>query len=519
MPSPTAVRPIEGSERRPAPGARRVAAENPSAKLSVTIRVRRRTDAPSLPVHHNADTPTGHLSREEFAERFGASKADLDLVVAFARAKGLEIEETSTARRIVKVFGTVEQMNQAFGVDLGRYESPTEEYRGREGAVTMPQDVSQRRRGRIWTRQPPDGAPRRNARRSAAAEGVWPDQRARRHGRRAHRFGPALNVAALTPPQVASLYDYPVTPGAAGQTIGLIEFGGGFAQGDLNQFFSGLGGGLTAPTPTVVGMDGVTNNPGVDINEDGEVTLDICVASSVAANADVAVYFAPWTEQGWVDIITSAVHDATNNPSVLSISWGWPEFEGIDGFTWTQQAINAVNQTFQDAAALGVTVFVASGDSGSDCGQGDAVAHVLYPASDPFVSSCGGTRISDVSGASFTETTWAQSFGTTGGGISDFFSLPTYQIGAGVPLSANDGHQGRGIPDIAGNADPASGYNLVVDGSSFPGVGGTSATAPLYAALVALCNARLGRSVGFLNPLLYALNNTGVIRDIADQCQ
>ncbi len=329
-------------------------------------------------------------------------------------------------------------------------------------------------------------------------------------------FGPALNVTALTPPQVASLYDYPVTPGAAGQTIGLIEFGGGFAQGDLNQFFSGLGGGLTAPTPTVVGMDGVTNNPGVDINEDGEVTLDICVASSVASNADVAVYFAPWTEQGWVDVITSAVHDATNNPSVLSISWGWPEFEGIEGFTWTQQAINAVNQTFQDAAALGVTVFAASGDSGSDCGQGDGAAHVLYPASDPFVSSCGGTRISDVSGASFTETTWAQSFGTTGGGISDFFSLPTYQIGAGVPLSANDGHQGRGIPDIAGNADPASGYNLIVDGSSFPGVGGTSATAPLYAALVALCNARLGRSVGFLNPLLYALNNTGVIRDIAD---
>src|SRR5215813_8863722 len=76
MPSPTAVRPIEGSERRPAPGARRVAAENPSAKLSVTIRVRRRTDAPALPVHHHADTTSGHVSREEFAERFGASKAD-----------------------------------------------------------------------------------------------------------------------------------------------------------------------------------------------------------------------------------------------------------------------------------------------------------------------------------------------------------------------------------------------------------------------------------------------------------
>ena len=315
MPSPTAVRPIEGSERRPAPGARRVAAENPSAKLSVTIRVRRRTDAPALPVHHNADTPTGHLSREEFAERFGASKADLDLVVAFARAKGLEIEETSTARRIVKVFGTVDQMNNAFGVDLGRYESPTEEYRGREGAVTMPQDVGQVVEGVFGLDN------RRMARRAGTRVAPRPSKAfgpaSGRVGTVAvpTEFGPALNVTALTPPQVASLYDYPVTPGAAGQTIGLIEFGGGFAQGDLNQFFSGLGGGLTAPTPTVVGMDGVTNNPGVDINGDGEVTLDICVASSVASNAGVAVYFAPWTEQGWVDVITSAVHDATNTPS------------------------------------------------------------------------------------------------------------------------------------------------------------------------------------------------------------
>ena len=364
MPSPTAVRPVEGSERRPAPGARRVAAENPSAKLSVTIRVRRRTDAPALPVHPNADTTTGHVSREEFAERFGASKADLDLVVSFARSKGLEIEETSTARRIVKVFGTVEQMNNAFGVDLGRYESPTETYRGREGAVTMPQDVAQVVEGVFGLDN------RRMARRAGTRVAPRPPKAFAPASGRVGSVatptelggGPSLNVTALTPPQVASLYDYPVTSGAAGQTIGLIEFGGGFAQSDLNQFFSGLGGGFTAPTPTVVGMDGVTNNPGADINEDGEVTLDICVASSVAANADIAVYFAPWTEQGWVDVITSAVHDATNNPSVLSISWGWPEFEGVDGFTWTQQAINAVNQTFQDAAALGVTVFAASGD-------------------------------------------------------------------------------------------------------------------------------------------------------------
>ena len=242
MPSPTAVRPIEGSERRPAPGARRVAAENPSAKLSVTIRVRRRTDAPSLPVHHNADTPTGHVSREEFAERFGASQADLDLVVAFARAKGLEVEETSTARRVVKIFGTVEQMNHAFGVDLGRYESPTETYRGREGAVNMPQDVSNvvegvfgldnrrmaRRAGTRVAPRPPKAFgtdERRASKRSRCppTSGRRSTSRRSRH-RRSRRFTTIRSRRR-----------------AGGQTIGLIEFGGGFAQSDLNQFFTGLG--------------------------------------------------------------------------------------------------------------------------------------------------------------------------------------------------------------------------------------------------------------------------------------
>ncbi len=516
MASPASYRPVQGSERRPAKDAHRVRAEDPAAHLSVTIRVRRRSDAPPLP--SAPGTATGHITRQDFANLYGSSDADLTLVASFARSHGLTVDETSNARRVVVASGTVEQMNNAFNVDLGRYESPEQTYRGREGHVHLPDEIAnlvegvfgldnRRMARRAGTRvSPPRGRVFSPVSSQPAISDIPPRG----------LDGPALNVTSLTPPQVAALYDYPLSPDATGQTIGIIEFGGGFAQSDLNSFFSGLGGGFTAPTPIVVGVDGATNDPGVDINSDTEVALDICVAGSVAANAEIATYFAPWTEQGWVDVITTSVHDATNNPSVLSISWGWPEFETVEGLTWTAAAIDAVNATFQDAAALGVTVFAASGDNGSDCGLGGGVARVLYPASDPFVSSCGGTRISDVSGASFTETTWNNSFGTTGGGISDFFALPSYQVGMGVPLSANDGHQGRGIPDIAGNADPASGYNIVVGGGTAGSVGGTSATAPLYAGLIALCNARLGRGVGFLNPLLYALNSTGVIRDIAD---
>ena len=147
----------------------------------------------------------------------------------------------------------------------------------------------------------------------------------------------------------------------------------------------------------------------------------------------------------------------------------------------------------------------------------DGKAHVEYPASDPYVTAVGGTSISNVSGTSFTEFTWPFS----GGGISDFFRppdfpLPPWQSFARVPASVNDGRNGRGVPDIAGNADGHSGYIIYLSGDpSFGAFGGTSASTPLYAALVALLNAGLGENLGYLNPMLYALPSF-VFRDIAD---
>jgi kumamolisin len=248
--------------------------------------------------------------------------------------------------------------------------------------------------------------------------------------------------------------------------------------------------------------------------------LDIDVAGSAAPGAKLAVYFAPWTEQGWVDVVTTAIHDTTNNPSVISVSYGWPENDTFGSLTWSLAAIKAVNATFQEAAALGVTLVVSSGDSGSGCGVGDIKAHVLYPGSDPYVTCVGGTTISDVSGLNFTETTWNDN-GVTGGGISDIFyppnfPLPPWQNWVTIPVSANDGHIARGIPDIAGNADPYSGYDLFQGGTNIGAVGGTSAAAPLYAALVALMNASLGTHLGWLNPKLYGAPYAAVFRDIKD---
>jgi subtilase family serine protease len=485
---PQNYRPLQGSERKPVPGATLAGPADPTEEMSVTILLRRQPGAPALPDESywtaNQAGAQKTVSREDFSKTYGASKEDIDQIKEFARSSGLKVEESNPARRSVVLSGTVGQMSKAFAVTLGTYKSKEETYRGREGQVHLPENLASIVTGVFGLDN------RRMAMRSK---------------------GPAQATVAITPSVAASLYDFPITPNATGQTIAVLEFGGGFKQADINSFFTHFAPGITAPVVTSVGVDGATNSPGGP--DDVEVVLDIDVAGSTAPGAKVVAYFAPWTEQGWIDILSTSIHDTTNKPSVLSISWGWPELETFGGLTWTPAAMNALNTYFQEAAVLGVTVFAASGDNGSSCGMGDKKAHVLYPASDPYVSACGGTTISNVSGWSFTEHTWPD----TGGGISDVFPVPSWQASANIPPSANPGgHRGRGIPDIAGNADPASGYDLYVNGINIGAVGGTSATAPLYAGMTAMINASLGRHVGFLNPTFYNLKGTRVFHDIAD---
>ena len=482
---------LKKSVRHPRHGAHKVGPSDPKESLTVTVRVRRRPDAPALPAP-SAAGPRKIISHAEFAANYGAAQADFDKVTAFAKEHGLKVVDANLTRRTVILSGTVAQMNQAFGVELAQYKTPTEVYRGREGAVQLPASLANIVEGVFGLDN------RRMAKRAAVRPMAKPQQSAQ----------------ALTPPQVAGLYNFP-NPPATNQTIGLLEFGGGYTASDIQAFFQGLN--LSTPTLTAVGVDGVSNSPG-DADTDTEVALDIDVSGSVGQGANIAVYFAPWTEQGWVDIVTTAIHPATGQPapSVLSISWGWPELEEADNLSWTQQAIDAVSATFQEAGALGITVFVASGDHGSNCGISDKKAHVSYPGSDPWITSCGGTVLTNVSGSSFDQGTWQDNDNwATGGGISDVFTtVPTWQANAKLPGSVNDGHAGRGIPDVAGNADSASGYNLTVDGQATGPVGGTSAVAPLYAGLVALLNSNLSAPVGFLNTTLYS--NTSVCEDIAD---
>jgi kumamolisin len=265
-----------------------------------------------------------------------------------------------------------------------------------------------------------------------------------------------------------------------------------------------------APSVTVVSVDHGRNQPTGDPNgPDGEVMLDIEVVGAVAPAAKIAVYFAPNTDAGFLDAITTAVHDVTNQPSVISISWGGPES------SWTQQSMTAFDSAFQAAATVGITVCVASGDNGSSDGVTDGADHVDFPASSSYALGCGGTSL-QVSGTTITsETVWndgAQG-GASGGGVSSFFALPAWQdglhttmtLGATAPLTM------RGVPDVCGDADPDTGYDVRIDGTDAV-IGGTSAVAPLWAGLIARINAAKGSAVGYVNPTLYA--SPGALNDI-----
>jgi kumamolisin len=305
-----------------------------------------------------------------------------------------------------------------------------------------------------------------------------------------------------TPLELAGFYNFPAGTGQ-GQCVAIVEFNGGARADDLGIYFSALG---VNPIPTVVlvSVDGAVNNPiGDPKSDDGEVMLDIEVIGGTAPGAKMAVYFAPNTEAGFIDAVTTAVHDTNNNPSVLSISWGKAES------SWTQQSMSALDSAFLAAASMGVTVCAATGDHGSGDDVNDGKDHVDFPASSPNVLACGGTTVQS-SGAEFV---WNDKFGATGGGVSTVFARPSWQNGLQVTRSGGNPTPlpKRGTPDVSGDADPATGFNVRVDGVWFNS-GGTSAVAPLWAGLIARINSARGSSVGFINAQLYGAPSA--LRDI-----
>lgn len=466
--------------------------------IMVTLIVRRHPGAePPYGLDYFQNTPRSarkRLSHAEFAGAHGAAQEELDRVAAFARSHGLEVVESHRARRSVVARGTADQANKAFGVELQHYQLSGRRYRGFEGTVHLPASIA----GLVETVVGLDNRFVRATR-----------------GPVRHNSADPAGTTPLTPQQVAQLYNFPPGNGA-GQTIGIYEmvaqdeFGNvqnpGYTPGDLAATMAAFGGGLSVPAPTDVTIDGQAN-AGVS---DGETVLDITVSSAIAQGAAIAVYFTPATVQGILHALQTMIHPSNGNPvpTVISISYGW----GADDdpqFNNDSSDFDQIDQLFQDASNLFITVLVSSGDKGAFV-ESSTQAQASYPATNPFVIACGGTTIGGIAGATFVEFLWNDTFGqnsgATGGGISVRFpKVPTYQAGAGIPPRINTGTVGRGIPDIAGNASPNSGYPEFLAGSSVGPTGGTSAVAPLYAGLMAVINATLGSPAGFINSLLYSL--------------
>jgi kumamolisin len=512
---------LEGSTKHRMPNAE-VVGEVPSVEFRVTVTVRRRNELPSLE-EQSKQKPAErtYMTHAEHAAKHGADPADIAKVEAFARENGLRITDTNGPQRTVTLSGTAEAYSKAFGVDLKMYKSGDVAYRGREGDILIPENLQ----GIITSVTGLDNRPfakphyriRRGTARAAGAA----------HGAAATSLAAASNPSGFTPLQLASLYNFPNNLDGTSQTIAILELGGGFHSQELTTYFQNLG---IAKPPNVTAAtypNGGTNNPGTNAldpnNPDVEVMLDIEVSGAIAPGAKIVVYFAPdATDQSFLGVMNAIITDTVNKANIVSISWGGPEDSA------TTQFQNEFDQLLQSAAHLGITVCAAAGDNGSadfaaDDPNWDKKAHVDFPASDPFVLACGGTQLSASSSAISNEVVWHDGANDgTGGGVSRVFALPSYQQNAGVPPAADPaGPVMRGVPDVSGDAAPASGYRIICDGTRFPDpsqglppVGGTSAVAPLWAGLIARINQGLKKPAGFINPLLYAAPTNATFRDI-----
>ena len=472
--------PIAGSRRTPLAGAKAVGPANPNTTIEVTVKLRRKGAPPAIP-----DPTDAPLTRDQLADQYGASTQDIDAVTSAFEKYGLKVESTDAMTRTVVLSGNIQEMEAAFDVKLYQFEHPDGDYRGRVGTINVPEGVA------------------------GIVEGVFGlDERRVAHRRRQRPAERLTGIRAAsatipaswyTPPQLAQHYNYPPGDGK-GQVLGLFEFGGGYFPSDL-QTFCQL---AKVPVPTIktISVDGTPTN--AKDGAEGEVMLDVEVMAGICPAATIVVYFAKWSEQGWLSILDALINDKTNDPAVVSISWGAPEDTDI----WTNSGIAQVDASLKDAALLGITVCVAAGDDGSGDGLSDGHAHADFPAASEYVLAVGGTTIPSKTKTG-PDIVWFEhngvrpKGGSTGGGVSAVLPRPSYQSAVTITSVNRGAIVGRCIPDIAANADwNASPYLLVVDGGAQAN-GGTSAASPLVASLVARMNAATGTRFGYLTPRLY----------------
>jgi kumamolisin len=482
---------LPGSKRGKDPSAIRVGKVDPKEKIVVTIDLA----GPKLPT---ADEFVGQtLTPKEVAEKFGAKEGDAKKVAKALKKFGLKVDEISLETRSMRVSGTAAAMEAAFKPGLVMMRSPTQgEYRGRQGTLSIPAELEGIVKGVHGLDQ------RRMARRKAGAE-ASPT--------------PVMKLPPLGPADLERRYNFPPGDGA-GQSIVIGEFGGGYFGEDTAAYCAKFN--LPVPNVRAVAVDApafslqeVLALPprarNQVLNDSGEVMMDVQIIAGLCPKADISVLFCSFDQRGWIELLNRVI---LARPVVLSLSWGLAEEDP----GWSKNALTAIDDRLNAARLLGITTCVAAGDDGSGDQIEDGHAHVDFPSSSPGALAVGGTMLKK-SRANIKEIVWWESpgrrtskgGGATGGGVSSIFTRPAWQgvkVRSLNPRSIN----GRVVPDVSALAgDPF--YELVFMGKPQLN-GGTSASAPLWAALIARINAALppAKQQRFLTPLLYQNGHRGV---------
>jgi kumamolisin len=482
---------LSGSKRGMEPGAIKVRDVDPDAHIVVTINLA----GPKLPGPEEYVGQT--MTPAELAERFGAKKADADKVAKSLKAFGLKVDSVSLETRSMCVSGTARAMEAAFKPGMVIMQSARHgEFRGRKGTLKIPAELK------------------------GIVTGVFGlDQRrmAYRKARAAAHATAASKVSPLTPEDLEQRYNFP--PGdAAGQSIAIAEFGGGYIADDVTTYCNKFNRpvpsvraiSVDAPAFTLAQMLALPQKQRKEeLGDSIEVMMDIEIIAGLCPKASISVYFSSFDQRGWVDLLNRVI---TEKPVVLSVSWGAAE----DDSSWSANAVMAINDRLNAIRLLGITTCVAAGDDGSGDELTDGRAHVDFPSSSPHVLGVGGTMLTKA-GANLAEVVWWENpgfrtqnegGGATGGGVSTVFDRPAWQ---NVHVaSLNPGSiDGRVSPDVAALAGPPL-YDLIFVGQPQPN-GGTSASAPLWAALIARINAALPQAKRgrFITPLLYKNGGNG----------
>ena len=484
---------LPGSKRAKDPDATRVGDVDPNERFSVTVSL----SGPKLP---GPDEYVGQtLTPAEFAEKFAASQEDADKVAASLKKFGLKGEGVSLPTRSITVSGTAAAMEAAFKPGLAIMRSPDQgEYRGRTGTLQIPADL----KGLV-----------------TGVFGLDERQMARRKSKpavlKAKSAGNAPALSPLTPSDLEQRYNFP--PGdCTGQTIAIAEFGGGYFADDMTAYCQQFqrpvpnvqGIGVDAPAYTMQQILALPpKQRKIELDNSVEVMMDVQIIAGLCPKAEILVFFSTFDQGGWVDLLDAVI---ARQPSVLSISWGLAE----DDPGWSDNAINGISDRLNAARLQGITVCVSAGDDGSGDEIDDGNAHVDFPACSPFTLAVGGTMLTG-SGTDVDEVTWWDSpgrrtndgGGSTGGGISTIFNRPSWQNVQVQSLNAGS-IDGRVVPDVSALAGEPL-YSLIFAGNPSPN-GGTSASAPLWAALIARITGNLlPKPPRFLAPLLYQNGSDG----------